>query len=136
MQELSRRFLWTVRRVPNPPGYPPPNWGNRSRGNDSAYACTVLFAVWIVCGLLICTLVEMEELLDADWLDEATGAEPSSSHVDSGNLQRQVEDSWYQLNNGNNIDLPWEQGYWKVFFNGDFQSNQPLVHSSVQYQFR
>ncbi len=48
---------------------------------------------------------------------------------DTFDLQRHVEESWYQLNNGSNIELPWEQGYWKAFINGDFQPASTALSS-------
>ena len=71
---------------------------------------------------------EVEAELDDFSVVEESGESSvvGASSLESFDVQRQVENSWFHLSNGNSIELPWEQGYWKSFFSNEYQGTDIL----------
>ena len=73
-------------------------------------------------------LPEVEDELNDFSVVEESGESSSvgAGSLESFDVQRQVVNSWFHLSNGNSIELPWEQGYWKSFFSNEYQGTDFL----------
>ena len=141
VQELGRRFPWTVRDTPAPPDFPPPG-GTDQEAPEDPVACT---GKCIVCRSA-CTRLQPGHkhckcrahlhwaLMEISDEEEQLESHAASQTVDlddtsvgsSSSVSRRVFDAWHSLEPANTFSLPWETGFWKGFFD-----NSPALENTI-----